>query len=145
MKILVLIDKFKNSLSSITLSKIIKSTLTNHEVDYFPISDGGDGFLDSINFNKQFKRKYLYVKNALNEKCKVYYLIKESTQAAALDALDLTNYRLNADFRIVEDKFVENLTRRFAENVTIGDYTIIVEDINEMPPKVSLRVRSGII
>ena len=75
---------------------------------------------------------------------RVYYLIKESTQAAALDALDLTYYRLNADFRIVEDKFVENLTRRFAENVTIGDYTIIVEDINEMPPKVSLRVRSGV-
>jgi len=75
---------------------------------------------------------------------RVYYLIKESTEAAALDALDLTYYRLTGDLRIVEDKFAENLTRRFAENVTIGDYTIIVEDINEMPPKISLRVRSGI-
>ena len=75
---------------------------------------------------------------------RVYYLIKESTEASAYDALDLTYYRLSGKLRIVEDKFVENLTRRFAENVTIGDYRIIVEDINEMPPKVSLRVRSGV-
>lgn len=75
---------------------------------------------------------------------RVYYLIKETTEASAYDALDLTYYRLSGNLRIVEDKFVENLTRRFAENVTIGDYTIIVEDINEMPPKISLRVKSGI-
>ena len=75
---------------------------------------------------------------------RVYYLIKESTEASAYDALDLTYYRLSGKLRIAEDKFVENLTRRFAENVTIGDYKIVVEDINEMPPKVSLRVRSGV-
>jgi len=75
---------------------------------------------------------------------RVYYLIKESTEAAAFDALDLTYYRLTGDLRIVEDKFVENLTRRFAENVTAGDYIIVVEDINEVPPKVSLRIRSGV-
>ena len=75
---------------------------------------------------------------------RVYYLIKESTEASAYDALDLTYYRLSGKLRIAEDKFVENLTRRFAENVTIGDYKIVVEDINEMPPKISLRVRSGV-
>ena len=75
---------------------------------------------------------------------RVYYLIKESTEAATYDAIDLTYYRLNADIRIVRDKFVENLTRRFAENVTIGDYTIVVQDINEVPPKVSLGISSGI-
>ena len=75
---------------------------------------------------------------------RVYYLIKESTEAAAFDAVDLTYYRLSGKLRMVEDKFVENLTRRFAENVTIGDYRIVVEDINEMPPKISLRVRSGV-
>ena len=53
-------------------------------------------------------------------------------------------YRLNGDIRIVEDKFIENLTRRFAQNVTIGDYKIIVEDINEVPPKISLKVISQI-
>ncbi len=30
------------------------------------------------------------------------------------------------------------------QNVTIGNYTITVEDINEIPSKISLRIRSGI-
>ena len=75
---------------------------------------------------------------------RIYYLIKESTEAAAYDALDLTYYRLSGDLRIVEDKFVENLTRRFAENISKGNYKIVVEDINEMPPKISLRVETGV-
>ena len=75
MNILVLIDKFKNSLSSIQLSKIIKSTIKKHNVDYFPISDGGDGFLDSINYNKKFQKRYVYVNNPLGKKIKVMYLM----------------------------------------------------------------------
>jgi hypothetical protein len=75
---------------------------------------------------------------------RVYYLIKETTQAAAYDAIDLQYYRTTGNMKIAEDKFIENLTRRFAQNVTIGDYTIIVEDLNEVPPKISLRIRSGV-
>ena len=75
---------------------------------------------------------------------RIYYLLKETTEAAAYDAIDLTNYRLTGNMRMVEDKFVENFTRRFAENVTIGNYIIAIEDINELPPKMSLRIRSGI-
>lgn len=75
---------------------------------------------------------------------RVYYLIKETTQAAAYDAIDLQYYRTTGNMKIAEDKFIENLTRRFAQNVTVGDYTIIVEDLNEVPPKISLRIRSGV-
>lgn len=75
---------------------------------------------------------------------RVYYLIKESTEASAYDAIDLTYYRLSGNLRMIEDKFIENLTRRFAQNVTVGDYRIVVEDLNEVPPKVSLRIRSGV-
>ena len=75
---------------------------------------------------------------------RIYYLIKESTEASAYDAIDLTYYRLSGDIRMVEDKFIENLTRRFAENVTVGNYQITVFDVNEIPPKVSLGITSGI-
>ena len=75
---------------------------------------------------------------------RVYYLIKESTEASAYDAIDLTYYRLSGDLRMVEDKFVENLTRRFAENVTIGTYEIKIFDLNEIPPKISLGITSGL-
>ena len=75
---------------------------------------------------------------------RTYYVIKEATEGAAFDAIDLAHYRLNGTIRIVEDKFVENLTRRFAENISKGSYKIVVEDVNEMPPKVSLRVETGV-
>ena len=77
MNIIVLIDKFKGSISSIKLGKITKSTLERkgHNVDYFPISDGGNGFLDTILHNKNVKKRYAYVCDALNNKKKVMYLM----------------------------------------------------------------------
>lgn len=77
MNIIVLIDKFKGSISSIKLGKITKSTLEKkgHNVDYFPISDGGNGFLDTILHNKNVKKRYAYVCDALNNKKKVMYLM----------------------------------------------------------------------
>ena len=71
--------------------------------------------------------------------------MKETTEAAGYDAIDLTYYRLNGDIRIVEDKFVENFTRRFAENLANnGNYEITIHDISEIPPRVSLKVRTGV-
>ena len=77
MKVLAIIDKFKGTISSKSLGKITKDVLTskNHNVDYYSISDGGDGFLESINQNKNLKRKYVYVLDALSNKRKVSYLI----------------------------------------------------------------------
>lgn len=75
---------------------------------------------------------------------RVYYLIKESTEAATYDSIDLAHFRVNGSIRIVEDKFVENLTRRFAENTSLGNYRIVIEDINENPPKISLKVETGV-
>ena len=75
---------------------------------------------------------------------KVYYVLKESTEAAAHDSIDLSYYRLGGTLRIVEEKFVENLTRRFSENITAGSYTISVQNINELPPLMSIKVRSGV-
>ena len=43
----------------------------------------------------------------------VYYVIKEATEAAMYDSIDLTYYRLNGEIRTVEDKFVENLWKLF--------------------------------
>lgn len=72
-----------------------------------------------------------------------YNLLKETTEAAMLDALDLAYYRQTGDVRIEEEKFVENFIRRFAENADLSnEYLIEIFDINTMPPKVSLKVSS---
>ena len=75
-----------------------------------------------------------------------YYLVKETTEAAMEDAIDLEYYRLNSQLRIDKDKFVESFLRRFADSVdATRSYTISFYDINEVPPKVSVKVDSNTV
>ena len=72
-----------------------------------------------------------------------YNLLKETTEAAMFDAVDLAAYREDGTIRIIEEKFVENFIRRFAENADLSNtYVIEIYDVNETPPKVSLKVSS---
>lgn len=72
-----------------------------------------------------------------------YYLVKETTEAAMEDAIDLEYYRLNLQVRIDKDKFVESFLRRFADSVdNTRSYYVSFYDINEVPPKVSVKVDS---
>lgn len=72
-----------------------------------------------------------------------YNLLKETVEAAMLDAVDLSAYRYDETIRIDEQKFVENFIRRFAESADLtNEYQIDIYDISEEPPKVSLRVSS---
>lgn len=73
-----------------------------------------------------------------------YHLLKEATEAAMYDALDLAAYREDKTIRIDREKFVENFLRRFAESATLSkSYRIEIYDVNETPPKVSLIVKSS--
>lgn len=72
-----------------------------------------------------------------------YYLVKETTEAAMEDAVDLEYYRLNSLIRIDKEKFIESFLRRFADSVdSTRSYTVSFYDINEVPPKVSVKVDS---
>ena len=72
-------------------------------------------------------------------------LLKEVTEAAMWDALDYGSYKTSRIVRIDREKFVENFVRRFAESAHTGrKYHIEIIDVNEAPPKVSIRVSSGV-
>lgn len=89
-----------------------------------------------------------------------YYLLKEVTQNAMMDSLDRDTQKngLSSDkevensscpygkpgtLRIVTEAFLESFTRRWAEAAsTSKKYKIEIFDIQECPPKVSLRVTS---
>ena len=71
------------------------------------------------------------------------HMLKETTEAAMYDAVDLASYRKDGVIRIDREKFVENFVRRFAENASLArTYVIEIYDVNETPPKVSLKVSS---
>ncbi len=71
-----------------------------------------------------------------------YYLIKEVTDAALIDAVDFAHYRVTGELKINREKFVENFMRRFAESVRItnDEYKISFYELYEIPPKVCVRV-----
>ena len=70
-----------------------------------------------------------------------YYLIKEVTESAMTDSIDLAHYRKYGELRIIKEKFVENFLRRFSDTVNINkNYNIKFYDIYEAPPKVSVKV-----
>ncbi len=72
-----------------------------------------------------------------------YELLKETTEAAMYDALDLAAYRYNRIIRIDREVFVESFLRRFAQDATLQhQYHIVFYDINEQPPKVSIKIQT---
>lgn len=75
-----------------------------------------------------------------------YYLLEETTEAAMIDAVDTSYYRITGSIRMDREKFLESFVRRFAENVNKDrDYKVRVIDLNETPPKVSIQVGSSTV
>ena len=71
-----------------------------------------------------------------------YYTLKDATEAALIDSVDVTYYRLTGEIKICKEKFVENFSKRFISASTFGkgDYQIEFGEIDEYPPKVSVRI-----
>ena len=75
-----------------------------------------------------------------------YYLVKETSEAAMVDAIDVKYYRENGLLRIDKEKFVESFLRRFADSVdNTRNYQVAFYDLNEVPPKVSVKVDSSTV
>ena len=75
-----------------------------------------------------------------------YYLVKETSEAAMVDAIDVKYYRENGLLRIDKEKVVERFVRRFADSVdTTRNYQLSFYDLNEVPPKVSVKVDSSTV
>lgn len=75
-----------------------------------------------------------------------YYLVKETTEAAMEDATDDKYLRLYGVARMDKEKFVESFLRRFADTVDVNrNYQVAFYDINEVPPKVSVKVDSSTV
>lgn len=81
------------------------------------------------------------VQSYTTEKEADYYLLKDTTEAAMVDAIDFAYLRVSGDIKINKEIFIESFTRRFATSVdSSNDYIIEFYSINELPPKVSVKV-----
>lgn len=72
-----------------------------------------------------------------------FYLVKETSESAMKDSLDPLFLSRNGVIRMDKEKFMEAFIRRFADNVNdTREYTIGFYGLNEVPPKVSVKVDS---
>lgn len=93
MKFLALIDSFKGSISSLELSQFLKSKISS--LDYFPTSDGGEGFLDTIKYlNSSLIEKEIEVYSLNNELIKVPILIDEIRKIAYIESAKIIGLSL---------------------------------------------------
>ncbi len=84
-----------------------------------------------------------FFQNITNTSDHNYELLKETTQAAMYDAIDLAAYRYDGTVRIDREVFVESFIRRFAQDATLQhQYHITIYDVYELPPKVSIKVET---
>lgn len=74
-----------------------------------------------------------------------YYLLRDTTETSMIDAIDVGYYRVTGGvIRMDKEKFVENFIKRFADAVQQDrNYDLRFYDINETPPKVSVKVGSS--
>ena len=85
----------------------------------------------------------LLVQNLTTSSTQDYYLIKEITEAAMIDAVDYSYYRTYGEIKINKEKFFESFLRRFAETASSAtEYTVSFYGIYEAPPKVSVEIKS---
>lgn len=85
-----------------------------------------------------------FFQNITNTSEHNYELLKETTEAAMYDALDLAAYRADGLIKIDTERFLESFIRRFAQNASLSHtYHIDIYDVNEVPPKVSIVLQVG--
>lgn len=85
----------------------------------------------------------LLVQNMTSSNTQDYYVLKEVTEAALIESVDLAYYREYGEVRIVKEKFIESFSRRSAEELDLNKtYKISITEIYEAPPKVSVRMKS---
>ena len=85
----------------------------------------------------------MLVSNITTKNTQDYYLIKEVTEAAMVDAVNYGYYREYGELRIDRERFIESFISRFSENVSLSNYKVDFYDIYEAPPKVSVKITSS--
>jgi hypothetical protein len=85
----------------------------------------------------------LLIQSTTSTNTQDYYLVKEITEKAMIDAIDYAYYRDYGELKINKEKFMECFIRRMADETSLTQtYTIEFYAIYEAPPKVSVKVSS---
>ena len=118
MKALIMIDSFKGSLSSKELGLITKNELKkkNIDSDYFPISDGGEGFLELVQSFKKIKKINIASFDALFRPINTYYLYDVKNLVSYIELANVSGITL-----LTKDELNPFITSTYGLGVLIKD------------------------
>ena len=88
-----------------------------------------------------------FMQKITNSGEQTYTILKETTEAAMKDAVDYDTIFKTEEgapiIRMNREAFVESFIRRFSQNASLANtYVVEFYDINEYPPKVSIRLKT---
>lgn len=88
MNIVIAVDSFKGTISSIELSKLIANKFNHgkNNIKTFPISDGGEGFVDAIKTFYNIDSEHCYVPGPLLKETKAEYLLYDEVALVELNS-----------------------------------------------------------
>jgi glycerate kinase len=99
LRILVLISNFKKTITSKRLGEITSTYFRGkgYHVDAYPISDGGDGYLDALSACFRLKKQKIRVKDPLYRGIDSYYLTNNSGEIAYIEVSQVSGIVLLKD------------------------------------------------
>ena len=89
-----------------------------------------------------------FMQKVTNTSEQTYNLLKTTPEAAMMDAIDYDTFyedtgNQHKNVRIDREAFIESFIRRFSQNASLANtYVVEFYDINEYPPKVSIRLKT---
>ena len=86
----------------------------------------------------------MLIQNVTSQTTEDHYTVKQISEAAMIDAVDLAYYREYGELKINKEKFIESFLRRFVEVSSLtSEYEINFTGIYEAPPKASIEIISS--
>jgi glycerate 2-kinase len=127
MKVLIVPDSFKSTLTSVRAAEIISDVFESDgfKTNSIPVGDGGEGTIDAILYSLGGQKKYVEVLDPLGRKIKTYYGLKNKT--AFIEISKSSGLML-----LEEDEYDPSRT------TTIGFGQLIKDAMNNGPEKIYL-------
>lgn len=101
MKILIASDSYKNCLDSLNVATQLEKGLTSVSdeisVEKFYIADGGEGFLEAINYYLKARYVNIFARNAKGENVEVKYLFVDKTQTAFIEVAKIIGVKKQSE------------------------------------------------
>lgn len=87
MNILIAVDSFKGTLTSLEIAELIKKhiNLEKHSVDILATGDGGEGTVDSLMLATKGVKKEIVVQGAFSENVNSYYCLADNKKTAIME------------------------------------------------------------